>query len=194
MKAMEQTPTPWKAFTTSAIFRKWLSKNHLKSSGLWIRFFKKASGKKSVTYAEALDEALCYGWIDGPIKKFDSESWVHRFTPRRPRSLWSKRNREHIARLIKTRRMRAAGLKAVEAAKKDGRWRAAYDSPKTAKLPRAFMIALSKNPEAQSFFSTLKPSERYSIYFRLHTAKKPETRNRRQEQILAMLSRGEKIK
>jgi uncharacterized protein YdeI (YjbR/CyaY-like superfamily) len=191
---MKLNLSPMRAFPTPMAFRQWLSKNHSKSSGLWIRFFKKGSGKKSVTYSEALDEALCYGWIDGPIRKLDALSWVHRFTPRRPKSLWSKRNREHVARLTKSRRMRAAGLRAVEAAKSDGRWQAAYDSPKTAKLPASFSKALSKNPEAKAFFSTLSRAERYSICFRLQTAKKRETKLRWQERILAMLSRGEKFK
>ena len=132
---MTKANTIIKFFDTAAKWRQWLTKNNAKSDGLQLRFFKKASGKKSMTYHEALDEALCFGWIDGRSNSFDAESWIQKFTPRRPKSIWSKRNREHVARLIKEKRMTEAGLKQVDAAKKDGRWDSAYDSPKNMKVP-----------------------------------------------------------
>lgn len=188
-----ENPTPIKSFSSPALFRKWLEKNHAEPKGIWLRFFKKASGKKTVTYDEALDEALCFGWIDGQAKSYDKDSWIQRFTPRQKRSMWSKRNRGHVTQLIKEKRMMPAGLKEIEAAKKDGRWESAYDSPKNTKVPVDFLRQLKKDRKAYTFFKTLNKTNTYAIAWRLQTAKKPETRERRVKELLAMLKRGEKL-
>src|SRR4051794_15889731 len=133
------------SFKTPKEWRSWLTKHHAEPVGVWLRFFKKASGVKSITYAEALDEALCFGWIDGQLKQYDTKSWLQKFTPRRRKSVWSKRNREHVARLIKEKRMTAAGLKEIQIAKKDGRWEGAYDSPKNMRVPADFLRELKKH-------------------------------------------------
>jgi uncharacterized protein YdeI (YjbR/CyaY-like superfamily) len=178
-------------FRSSAEFRKWLAANHRECGGIWLRIFKKDSGEPSVTYAEALDEALCFGWIDGQKQRHDEASWRQRFTPRRPKSGWSKINTQHAERLIKSGRMKAAGQAQIDAAKKDGRWAAAYDSPSKATFPEDFLAALCKNKKSQVFFESLSKVNRYAIAYRLQTAKKPETKQRRMEMILAMLGRGE---
>jgi uncharacterized protein YdeI (YjbR/CyaY-like superfamily) len=180
-------------FESSADFRQWLEKNHARSDGIWLRILKKASNEKSVTYAEALDQALCYGWIDGQKKPFDERSWLQRFTPRRPRSAWSKINTRHVARLIKAGAMTPAGLEAVEAAKADGRWKAAYASARNARPPEDFLRELEKNKKAKAFFDTLNKTNVYSIAYRLETAKKPETRAKRMNMILAMMAQGKKF-
>jgi uncharacterized protein YdeI (YjbR/CyaY-like superfamily) len=180
-------------FKTEKAFRQWLTKNHAGSDGIWLRFFKKASEIKSLTYAEALDHALCYGWIDGQRKPFDELSWIHRFTPRRPQSGWSKTNTDHVERLIKAGLMTAAGLREVEAAKKDGRWERAYPSSKNAVPPEDFLNELGKNKKAKAFFESLNRANVYSIIYRLHTAKKPETREKRMKAILAMMAEGKKL-
>jgi uncharacterized protein YdeI (YjbR/CyaY-like superfamily) len=181
------------AFKSATAFRDWLDKNHHKSDGLWVRIFKKSSGKASVTYPEALDNALCYGWIDGRKLPCDELSWLQKFTPRRSQSGWSKTNTEHAERLIKAGQMRQAGLQAVEAAKADGRWQAAYDSPRNASVPEDFLKELAKNKKAEAFFQTLNKTNVYSIVYRLQTAKRPETREKRMRLILAMMDRGEKF-
>ena len=158
-----------------------------------MRFFKKASGEKCVSRAEALDHALCYGWIDGQAKPYDEHSWLQKFTPRRPRSGWSKLNIQHVARLTKAGAMRPAGLAAVAAAKADGRWEAAYDSPRNAQPPADFLKALAKNKKAKAFFETLNRANVYAIVYRLQTAKKPETRERRMKLILGMMREGKKF-
>jgi len=182
-----------KSFPTAEKLRLWLEKNHTRSDGIWLRFFKKASGKKSISYVEAVEEALCFGWIDGQVKKYDDTSWIQRYTPRRPRSLWSKINTGRATNLIAQGRMKPAGLKQIEAAQADGRWASAYDSPGTAVPPEDFLRRLETNKKAKASFATLKKSEVYSIVFRLQTAKKPETRERRIAVIVAMLERGEKF-
>lgn len=179
------------SFRSSSEFRKWLAANHRQSDGIWLRILKKNSGESPVTYAEALDEALCYGWIDGQKQRHDDSSWLQRFTRRRPKSGWSKINTQHAERLIKAGRMKAAGKAEIEAAKKDGRWTAAYDSQSKATLPEDFLAALRTNKKAAAFFESLNRANRYAITYRLQTAKKPETRRRRMEMILAMLERGE---
>lgn len=184
---------PIQFFPSPKGWETWLSKHHEASKGVWLRFYKKASGKKSLTYAEALDVALCYGWIDGQSKKADEESWLQKFTPRRPKSIWSKRNREYIERLQKAGRMKPAGLQEVEKAKADGRWDQAYDSPANMEMPEDFLQKLSKDKSAQAFFNTLNKTNKYAIGWRLQTAKKPETREKRMKNILEMLSRGEKF-
>ena len=180
-------------FRSSADFRSWLELNHAVSDGIWLRIFKKGSGEKSVTYAEALDQALCYGWIDGQKQAHDEVSWLQKFTPRRIKSGWSKVNTEHAERLVKTKQMTRAGLEAVAVAKADGRWQAAYDSPRNAALPDDFLKALDMDKKAKAFFATLNKTNIYSIVYRLQTAKKPETRDKRKKMILEMLAHGEKF-
>jgi len=179
------------SFRAAAEFRKWLAVNHRQSDGIWLRIFKKGSGEPTVTYAEALDEALCFGWIDGQKQLHDRVSWRQRFSPRRPKSKWSKINTQHAERLIEAGRMQEAGMSAIEAAKKDGRWTAAYDSPSKATIPEDFLAELRRNKKAKTFFDSLNKANRYAIAYRLQTAKKPETRQRHREMILAMLARGE---
>jgi uncharacterized protein YdeI (YjbR/CyaY-like superfamily) len=181
------------SFESSSAFRTWLEKNHNQSDGIWLRIFKKTSGKISITYPEALDQALCHGWIDGQKQKYDEQSWLQKFTPRRARSGWSKMNTNHVERLTKAGLMRPAGLKAVEAAKADGRWHSAYHSQKNASVPEDFLKLLAQNKKAKAFFESLNRANLYSITYRLQTAKKPETRARRMQIILEMMDRGEKF-
>ncbi|MBV9625498.1 MAG: YdeI/OmpD-associated family protein [Acidobacteria bacterium] len=177
------------SFRSSEEFRRWLGANHRHSPGLWLRIFKKDSRTVSITYSEALDEALCFGWIDGQKQRYDELSWLQCFTPRRRKSGWSRINTEHASRLIEAGRMRPAGQDEIDAAKRDGRWTAAYDSPSRATFPQEFLAALSKNNKAKEFFDSLNRTNRYAIAYRLQTAKKPETRQRRMEMILGMLAR-----
>ena len=178
-------------FRSSSEFRKWLAANHRQSDGIWLCIFKKDSGEPSVTYAEALDEALCFGWIDGQKQPHDDSSWLQRFTRRRSKSGWSKINTQHAERLIQAGRMKWAGQTEIDAAKKDGRWTAAYDSPSKATFPQDFLAALCRDKKAKAFFESLNKANRYAIAYRLQTAKKPETKQRRMEMILAMLARSE---
>src|SRR5258708_6771665 len=157
------------SFASAQKWAGWLAKNHAKSTGVWLRIFRKDSAKPTVTYAEALDEALCYGWIDGQKDACDEESWLQRFTPRRSRSIWSKRNREHVARLTKVKRMKPAGIREVEAARLDGRWDRAYDSQGVSTIPADFLKILSANKNAKKFFDTLNKANLYSIAWRLQT-------------------------
>ncbi len=181
------------AFPSAKEWERWLAKTHASSRGVWLRLFKKGSGVATVTHAEALAAALCYGWIDGQLKKQDKESWLRKFAPRRPQSVWSKRNREHVEQLAEAGKMRPAGLKEVEAAKADGRWNRAYDSPSKMTVPADFLKELAKNKKARMFFGTLNKANTYAISWRLQTAKKPETREKRMRAIIAMLSKGEKF-
>lgn len=181
------------SFASPAGFREWLETNHATSDGIWLRFFKKNSGRKSINHAEALDQALCFGWIDGQAKPKDERSWLQKFTPRRTRSGWSKLNTAHAERLIKDGQMAQAGLAVIAAAKADGRWEAAYDSPRNVALPEDFLKALEKQSKAKTFFKTLNRSNVYAIVYRLQTAKKLETREKRMKMILEMLKRGEKF-
>lgn len=187
------TILPTIAFTTSEAFETWLVKNHNNSTGLWLKIFKKDSGIKTISYAEALDVALCYGWIDGQKKAYDEQAYLQKFCPRREKSIWSKINIGHVERLINEGRMRAAGLKAVEKAKADGRWDKAYDSPSKMTIPEDFLKELSKNKKAEEFFQTLNKTNLFSIGFRLQTAKKQETREKRLKEIIEKLARGEKF-
>jgi uncharacterized protein YdeI (YjbR/CyaY-like superfamily) len=179
-------------FAAASQWRSWLETHHATTDGIWIRFYKKASGLASFTYAEALDDALCYGWIDGLKRSYDDVSFLQKFTPRRARSVWSKVNVGHIERLTKAGLMTPAGLAEVERAKADGRWQAAYDSPANMVLPKDFMMALRKNKKASAFFDTLNKTNLFTIGYQLQTAKKPETRARRFEAFIAMLEKGEK--
>jgi len=181
------------AFSSAKAWQQWLAKHHKTSDGIWLRLFRKTSDTASVTYAEALDEALCYGWIDGQLKSHDAQSWLRKFTPRRARSIWSKKNLEHVARLTRAGRMKAAGRKALEAAKVDGRLKVAYDAPSKSEVPKDFLKALGRNAKARAFFATLNRANVYAITFRLQTAKKPETREKRMKTILAMLEKGKKF-
>jgi uncharacterized protein YdeI (YjbR/CyaY-like superfamily) len=171
----------------------WLDKHHASSPGVWLKLAKKGSGSPSVTYPEALEAALCYGWIDGQKKPFDESWWLQKFTPRGPKSIWSKINREKAETLIQSGEMKPAGLKAIEAAKKDGRWESAYASQSKAEVPEDLQAELDRNPKAKAFFETLKGANRYAILFRIHNAKKSETRAKRIQQFIGMLERGEKV-
>lgn len=182
-----------RSFSSPKEFSDWLEKNHATAASIWVRFYKKGSGKTGITYDQALDEALCYGWIDGIVKKYDDESYIQRFTPRRPQGNWSKRNTEHIARLTKEGRMRPAGLVQVEAAKKDGRWERAYSSSSTATVPQDFLEEIAKNKKAHIFYKRLNKANLYAIAYRLQTAKNSETYKKRKEIILDMLEKGEKF-
>ena len=184
---------PLVSFASAARWEKWLEKNHARAAGVWLCFQKKGSAKKSPTRAEALDAALSYGWIDGQARPRDEQSWLQKFTPRRARSGWSKRNTEHAERLLREGRMKPAGLAQVEAAKSDGRWKAAYDSPRNASLPADFLKQLRRGKKSWAFFKSLNKANLYSIAYRLQTAKRPETREKRMKAILAMLARGEKF-
>ncbi len=186
-----KTDAPIVAFQSQKKWEGWLAVNHARSDGIWLQFHKKASGKQTISYAEALDAALCYGWIDGQLKPYDAASWLRKFTPRRARSVWSKRNTEHVTRLTAAGRMTRAGITEVEAAKRDGRWQRAYDSPGNMSVPDDFLKELSKDKKAKAFFETLNKANRYSIAWRLRTAAKPETREKRMKAMLAMLAKGE---
>jgi len=192
-KKTSKDDLPVISFKTSEEWRDWLEQNYQSITGIWLKFYKKDTGVTSITYHEALDEALCYGWIDGQAKPFDNISWIQRFTPRRKRSIWSKRNIENITRLESAGRMKPSGIREVEAAKTDGRWDKAYDSPGNMAIPDDFLNALSEDKNAVAFFETLNKTNRYAIAWRLQTAKKPETREKRIKTILEMLSRGEKF-
>ncbi|HNM37997.1 MAG TPA: YdeI/OmpD-associated family protein [Anaerolineales bacterium] len=185
------TELPILPFESKKKFSEWLAKNHDKSAGLWLKIAKKAAGISTVTYAEALDVALCYGWIDGQKGSFDEQYFLQKFTPRRAKSIWSKINVEKVAGLIASGEMKPSGLKAVEAAKQDGRWDAAYSSQKNIVVPADFQSALEKNKKAKAFFETLTGAKRYSFLFRIETAKKAETREKRIGQFVQMLAKGE---
>lgn len=180
-------------FTNQSAFRKWLAAHGTTTQGIWLRLYKKASGITSVTYAEALDEALCFGWIDGQKKSYDEVSFLQKFTPRRPRSLWSKRNIGHVRRLTKAGLMAEPGLLEVKKAKADGRWQAAYDAPTTMKVPDYFLAELRKHPKAAAFYQELNKTNFYAIAWRLQTAKTEATRKKRMEAIIAALNAGQKI-
>jgi uncharacterized protein YdeI (YjbR/CyaY-like superfamily) len=180
-------------FADRAAFREWLGAHHASQPGLWLRIAKTASPLRSITYAEALDLALCFGWIDGQKRSHDAESFLQKFTPRQKRSPWSKRNRERADRLAAAGEMHPAGLAAIEAAKADGRWARAYDSPGTVTVPDDLRAALDEHPEARAFFETLKGANRYAILYRIQTAVRPETRARRIAEFVAMLQRRETL-
>ena len=190
---MKSTNLPSLAFASKKKWSDWLAKQHDKSTGAWLKIAKKDSGIPSVTYEDALDVALRYGWIDGQKKAFDDKYWLQKFTPRGPKSIWSKINTEKVERLIASGEMKPAGLKAIELAKQDGRWDAAYASQKNISVPEDFQAALDDNKKAKAFFTTLNSVNRYAILFRIHNVKKPETRVKRIQQFVEMLERNEKI-
>lgn len=184
---------PAMAFKTAAAWERWLAENSEASNGIWLKLYKKGSCIESVTYDEALDEALCYGWIDGQLKPCDEESYLRKFTPRRRGSLWSKRNIGHVERLTAAGKMKSPGMKEVQEALTDGRWSNAYDPQSGMVIPADFLHELSKNKRAESFFATLSKANTYSIGWRLQTAQKVATREKRLKAILGMLERGEKF-
>jgi uncharacterized protein YdeI (YjbR/CyaY-like superfamily) len=184
---------PVKSFRTPSAWAKWLAAHHGEEGGLWMKFAKKGSGVTTVTYAEALEVALCYGWIDAQVKRFDETYYLQRFTPRRKRSKWSKINCAAATRLIEAGLMQPPGLAEVERAKADGRWDAAYESPANAVVPADLERALRRNKQAREFFATLSKQNRYAILFRIQDAKRPETRARRIAQFVEMLARGETL-
>jgi uncharacterized protein YdeI (YjbR/CyaY-like superfamily) len=179
-----ETPEAWAA---------WLDAHHAKGSGLWLRIAKKRAALRSVTYAEALDVALCYGWIDSLKKSYDADSWIQKFTPRGPKSVWSQINRDKAQALIDAGRMQPPGLLAVTRAQEDGRWAAAYSSQRTAAVPGDLQAALDRDPAARAFFETLDRADRFAVLFRVQTATRPEIRARRIADLVAMLARNEKL-
>jgi uncharacterized protein YdeI (YjbR/CyaY-like superfamily) len=191
---MNSTELPVLPFANKKKWESWLARQHGKSKGIWLKLAKRDSGIPSVTYDEAVDVALCYGWIDGQKKGYDDKYWLQKFTPRAPKSIWSKINTERAERFIASGEMKPAGLRAVEAARQDGRWEAAYASQKNISVPEDFQAALDKNRKAREFYSTLKSAERYSILFRIQTARMPETRAKRIQQFVEMLERNEKAR
>ncbi len=184
---------PKKLFKSKQDWASWLEKNYGKSAGVWLRVAKKDSGVRSVSYKEALDVALCHGWIDGQKRPEDEKTWLQRFVPRSDKSIWSKINRAKSLELIASGEMKAAGLEAIENAKKNGRWEAAYDSPSGATVPEDFQAALERNTRAKEFFEKLDRANRYAILWRIQTVKKAETRARKIREFIEMLERGEKI-
>jgi uncharacterized protein YdeI (YjbR/CyaY-like superfamily) len=180
-------------FTSREEWETWLEKHHTTSDGLWLKIAKKGSGIETISYAEALEAALCYGWIDGQKASFDEDYWLQKFTPRRPRSKWSKINRQKATELIERGEMKPAGLREVERAKADGRWYAAYDAQSTAAVPDDLRRELEKNEVAREFFATLDRRNRYAILYQIQDAKRPETRARRIAKYVAMLSEQKKL-
>lgn len=180
-------------FTSQQDWHGWLEENHNKHQGLWLKHAKKSSGKQSVSYGEALEEALCYGWIDSQKQAYDKDYYLQKFTPRGPKSVWSKINVSKVESLIKMGRIQPAGLAAIDLAKQDGRWDAAYDSPSASTVPEDLQAALNENPKAKQFFETLNKANVYAFCWRVQTAKKPETRKARVESFIDMLNRGEKL-
>ncbi len=181
------------AFSSEQAFDVWLASQPADCRGLWLKVAKKSSGIASISRAEAVDSALCHGWIDGQLDSFDGDYWLIRFTPRQTTSKWSEINRARAQELVALGRMRPAGLKEMERAKKDGRWDAAYPAQSTAQVPDDFAGALAKNRKAKAFFETLDGKNRFAILYRVHGAKKPETRAARIEKFVAMLVEGETL-
>ena len=184
---------PQLPFESADAWHDWLTENHESAPGVWIKMAKKGSGVPSVAYPEVLDIAICFGWIDGQRKALDDTHFLQRFTPRGPRSRWSKINRDKATRMIESGEMKPAGMREVERAKADGRWDAAYDGQRTMEVPADLQEALDANPQAKAFFATLNSQNRYAVLYRVHDAKRPETRARRIAQFVEMLGRGEKL-
>jgi len=184
---------PLLEFPDRGAWAAWLAEHGEASSGVWLKLARKDGGERSVTYAEALDVALCHGWIDGQKGGIDERHWRQRFTPRTVRSRWSKRNRQRAEELLALGEMSPAGLREVDAARADGRWEAAYDSPATAEVPPDLQAALDTDPAAREFFDGLDRANRYAILYRLQEARRPETRTRRLEKFLVMLREGRRI-
>ena len=193
LKDKLMTEQPLKLFTTAAEFETWLESEHDKADGIWLQIAKKDSGKSSVTYHEALDIALCFGWIDGQRKKLNEEYFQQRFTPRRKQSPWSEINVGKVQKLIEAGKMREAGFKEIERAKADGRWDAAYQSQSKITVPDDLQAELDANPDAHEFFKTLNSQNRYAVLYRLQSAKKPKTREKRLREFMTMLSEKKTI-
>jgi uncharacterized protein YdeI (YjbR/CyaY-like superfamily) len=193
MNPVRRADDPIRLFKDRSAWAAWLEEHHRKEAGVWLRLAKKGSGLRSVSYSEALESALRYGWIDGQKKSENDKTWLQRFVPRSDKSIWSKINREKAEALIKNGRMTAAGRVAIERAKANGRWTVAYDSPSRSTPPEDFQAALDANARANSFFQTLDRANRYAILFRIQTVKKAETRERKIKEFIAMLERKEKI-
>jgi uncharacterized protein YdeI (YjbR/CyaY-like superfamily) len=195
MKPMPSQPgnLPIVDFESQSAWADWLEENHTKSSGVWLRLAKKGSGVPSVTYDEAIEAALCFGWIDGQKGKYDERRWLQKMTPRGPRSIWSKINREKAEALIAGGRMKPPGLQAIERAKQGGQWDGAYESQSNATVPPDLQVELDKSKAARDFFATLNSVNRYAILHRIQTAQKPETRAKRIQKFVEMLKRNEKI-
>jgi uncharacterized protein YdeI (YjbR/CyaY-like superfamily) len=182
-----------RAFRTTRAWEQWLDRNAGRAEGIWMKIAKRDTGITSVTHAEALEVALCFGWIDGQRRALDETHFLQRFTPRRPRSMWSKINREKVTALIESGRMRPPGMREVERAQADGRWDAAYAGQRAATVPEELQRALDQNRKAREFFATLDSRNRYALIWRVQEAKKPETRARRAEQFVKMLAAGETL-
>ena len=196
MAPVQPDPKRIKSFRTAAAFERWLADHHAREPELWVRIYKKGTGKPTVTHAEALDSALCWGWIDGIRKGLDEESFLQRFTPRRRKSIWSQVNREHVARLVAEGRMREPGQREVDAAKADGRWDAAYApirSASEASIPEDLRTAIEKSPRARAAFRTLNRMNLFALGFRVGNMKTPAGRARKIEALVKMLERGETI-
>jgi uncharacterized protein YdeI (YjbR/CyaY-like superfamily) len=181
------------SFETQQDLEAWLKEHHTDTKGIWLKIAKKEARTPSVSYSEALESAICYGWIDGQKASFDDRYWLQKFTPRTARSIWSKVNCDKATALITEGRMQPAGLRQVERAKSDGRWDKAYDSQSKITIPDDFQRELDNNPKAREFFKTLNSVNRYAILFRIQTAKKPETRSARIKKFIEMLSQHQKI-
>jgi uncharacterized protein YdeI (YjbR/CyaY-like superfamily) len=179
--------------TSAAAWERWLKRHHATAAGVWLRIAKKDSGIASIDHPAALEEALCWGWIDGQRKSEDAQYFLQRFTPRTKRSIWSKINRAKVLKLIEEGRMQPAGLAEIERAKADGRWEAAYEAASVATVPPDLQAALDANRKAAKFFATLDSRNRYAVLFRTQGAKKPDTRAKRIAQFVEMLAKGEKI-
>ncbi|KAL2147644.1 hypothetical protein VTI28DRAFT_8098 [Corynascus sepedonium] len=193
IKSTSTASEPIQLFEDVKAWETWLEANHTDTAGLWLKISKKGSSVVSVTYEEALDTALCFGWIDGQKKSHDADHYIQRFTPRRKGSVWSQRNVAKVAVLIEAGRMRDAGLAEVEAAKADGRWEKAYASSSAIQVPDDFQVALDRNPKAKTFFEGLGKTKRYPFLWRITTAKREETRKKKIEQFIAILARGETL-
>lgn len=188
MTKPRSAPEPVLRFATAADLEAWLDANHDRNPGIWLEIAKKGSRDRSVTYAEAIEVALCFGWIDGQKRRGDDEHWLQRFTPRSTRSRWSKINRDKATELIDRGEMQPAGLKEIEAARADGRWDAAYAGQRTMTVPDDLRDALKRNARARAFFETIDSANRYAILYRIHDAKKPETRAARIAKFVSMLA------
>lgn len=191
-RASASQPEP-RHFATQRAFEAWLKKSHASSDGVWLLIAKAGAEQPGVTYQQAVESALCYGWIDGQKKALDAQHWLQRFTPRRARSLWSKANRTRAQALIESGRMQPSGMAQIDRAKSDGRWDAAYDGARTAQVPADLESALDARPEARALFSRLDAANRYAVLWRVQTARTAETRSRRIDTLVEMLARGEKI-
>jgi uncharacterized protein YdeI (YjbR/CyaY-like superfamily) len=191
MKNRDELPTL--TFASTSEWETWLESHQSESTGVWLKIAKKESGIPSISYAEALDGALCYGWIDGQKAPFDERFWLQKFTPRGRKSLWSKTNRQKALALLEEKRLRPAGLRQVELAQADGRWDAAYAGQSQMEVPGDFQSELDRRPQAREFFQTLNSANRYAVLFRIHTAKRAATRAARIQKLIDMLEKGEKI-